>query len=58
MSAEEEDRVKQGNYDRSWNDPPVFNYDPNTAAAASSSSAANKLKKRVGYPAGAEAGAR
>lgn len=42
MSEEEEPRP--GNFDRAWNDPPLFNY------KATNPSSGTRLNKRVGFP--------
>lgn len=40
-----------GNYDRAWNDPPLFSY-----SGAPSSTGRTQLNKRVGFPAGGPTG--
>jgi len=35
-----------GNFDRAWNDPPLFSYNPGTAQPG----AGNRLTRRVGFP--------
>ena len=46
MSGEKEEPPRPGNFDRAWNDPPLFNYSKDGAAQP----AATKLTKRVGFP--------
>lgn len=38
-----------GNFDRAWNDPPLFSY----SSSATSQAGATKLTKRIGFPASA-----
>jgi hypothetical protein len=45
MDGDEEPRP--GNFDRAWNDPPLFNYKANAQPPTNGS----KLNKRVNYPA-------
>lgn len=40
------ENTRPGNFDRAWNDPPLFDY--NTAAPAPSQG--TKLNKRIGFP--------
>lgn len=41
---------RPGNYDRSWNDPPLFSYASGTQTSTESKKVVNKLNKRVGFP--------
>ncbi len=51
-----EDAPRPGNYDRAWNDPPLFSYGASSEAAATAAAAAAgggggmKLNKRVAFP--------
>lgn len=42
------DEPRPGNWDKAWNDPPLFSYQATSAKAAESSGL--KLNKRVGFP--------
>ena len=46
MSEDKEEEPRPGNFDRAWNDPPLFNYKKESTSA----NAPTKLNKRVGFP--------
>lgn len=41
-----------GNYDRAWNDPPLFSYSQSASGAPTNSTGRTALNKRVGFPSG------
>lgn len=46
----QEDEPRPGNYDRAWNDPPLFSYSSTSAKTAGAAAAGQKLNKRIGFP--------
>jgi len=53
--SQDKDELRPGNFDRAWNDPPMFRY-KGAEAKAKDGTASTKLNKRVAFPADGSGG--